>query len=71
MVLEPDQFRELTSNIKRLNAGQQSVDETLENVREIFGEHYLLLFAQFQKLIQQETQHGQQQQQQQQLKLMQ
>jgi len=65
MVLEPDQFRELTSNIKRLNAGQQSVDETLENVREIFGEHHPLLFAQFQKLIQQETQHGQQQQQQQ------
>jgi len=73
MALEPDQFRELKQELsllilddmQRLNAGQQSVNETLENVREIFGEHYLLLFAQFQKLVQQETQHGQQQQQQQ------
>jgi len=31
-VLEPEQFREFSANIKRLNAGQQSVDETLEKV---------------------------------------
>ena len=52
-VLEPDQFREFSANIKKLNAGQQSVDETLEKVREIFGEHRPFLFAQLQKLIRQ------------------
>ncbi|MGB1605186.1 MAG: hypothetical protein ACPIOQ_71300 [Promethearchaeia archaeon] len=52
-VLEPDQFREFSANIKRLNAGQQSVDETLEKVRQIFGEHRPFLFAQLQKLIRQ------------------
>ncbi|EKX53296.1 hypothetical protein GUITHDRAFT_101000 [Guillardia theta CCMP2712] len=52
-VLEPEQFREFSANIKRLNAGQQSVDETLERVREIFGEHRPFLFAQLQKLIRQ------------------
>ena len=52
-VLEPDQFREFSANIKKLNAGQQSVDKTLEKVREIFGEHRPFLFAQLQKLIRQ------------------
>ena len=75
MVLEPDQFRELKQELsllilddmQRLNAGQQSVNETLENVREIFGKDNPLLFAAYkQNLIQQETQYGQQQQLQQQ-----
>jgi hypothetical protein len=52
-VLEPDQFREFSANIKKLNAGHQSVDETLQKVREIFGEHRPFLFAQLQKLIRQ------------------
>ena len=52
-MLDPDQFREFWANIKKLNAGQQSVDETLEKVREIFGEHRPFLFAQLQKLIRQ------------------
>mmetsp|Transcript_19630 Transcript_19630/g.48184 ORF Transcript_19630/g.48184 Transcript_19630/m.48184 type:complete len:292 (+) Transcript_19630:64-939(+) len=52
-VLEPEQFREFSANIKKLNAGHQSVDETLEKVREIFGEHRPFLFAQLQKLIRQ------------------
>ena len=49
-VLEPDQFREFSANIKRLNAGQQSVDETLEKVRQIFGEHRPFLFAQLRQV---------------------
>lgn len=52
-VLEPEQFREFSANIKKLNAGHQSVDETLQKVREIFGEHRPFLFAQLQKLIRQ------------------
>jgi ABC-type transporter Mla subunit MlaD len=52
-VLEPEQFREFSANIKKLNSGQQSVDETLDRVREIFGEHRPFLFAQLQKLIRQ------------------
>lgn len=31
-MLEPDQFREFSANIKKLNAGHQSVDETLLKV---------------------------------------
>jgi len=60
-VLEPDQFREFSANIKKLNAGQQSVDETLEKVREIFGEHRPFLFAQLQKLIRQAEEEASQQ----------
>ncbi|KAJ1475255.1 hypothetical protein T484DRAFT_3189994 [Baffinella frigidus] len=52
-VLEPEQFREFSANIKKLNSGHQSVDETLDRVREIFGEHRPFLFAQLQKLIRQ------------------
>mmetsp|Transcript_37645 Transcript_37645/g.73562 ORF Transcript_37645/g.73562 Transcript_37645/m.73562 type:complete len:293 (+) Transcript_37645:21-899(+) len=52
-VLEPEQFREFSANIKKLNAGHQSVDETLQKVRDIFGEHRPFLFAQLQKLIRQ------------------
>jgi len=61
-VLEPDQFREFSANIKKLNAGQQSVDETLEKVREIFGEHRPFLFAQLQKLIRQAEEEARRQQ---------
>mmetsp|Transcript_30205 Transcript_30205/g.70500 ORF Transcript_30205/g.70500 Transcript_30205/m.70500 type:complete len:293 (-) Transcript_30205:7-885(-) len=52
-VLEPEQFREFSANIKKLNAGHQSVEETLQKVRDIFGEHRPFLFAQLQKLIRQ------------------
>jgi len=50
-VLEPNDFQEFASNIKALNAGQQSVEETVRKVLAIIGEERPFLRAKFQRLV--------------------
>jgi len=48
-----DARSEFAKNIKLLNTGQQSVEQTLANVREIFGTSRPFLFQQLQRLVKQ------------------
>merc|ERR1712023_23446 len=50
-VLEPNDFQEFAANIKALNAGQQSVEETVRKVLAIIGEERPFLRAKFQRLV--------------------
>eukprot|EP00164_Ancoracysta_twista_P011078 GFYU01016930.1.p1 GENE.GFYU01016930.1~~GFYU01016930.1.p1 ORF type:complete len:188 (+),score=27.95 GFYU01016930.1:31-564(+) len=55
-VLEPSQFKLFASNIRMLNAQQQSVDQTLHNIHSIFGGQRPFLYSQLVKLIEQAEQ---------------
>jgi len=50
-VLDPDVFQEFAANIKALNTGQQSVEETVRKVLDIIGEERPFLRAKFQRLV--------------------
>merc|ERR1711990_1019355 len=50
-VLDPDLFQEFAANIKALNTGQQSVEETVRKVLDIIGEERPFLRAKFQRLV--------------------
>merc|ERR1711970_793753 len=50
-VLEPNDFQEFAANIKALNAGQQSMEETVRKVLAIIGEERPFLRAKFQRLV--------------------
>jgi cell division protein FtsB len=50
-VLEPNDFQDFAANIKALNAGQQSVEETVRKVLAIIGEERPFLRAKFQRLV--------------------
>jgi hypothetical protein len=50
-VLEVDEFKQFAANIKLLNSGEQSVETTLFNVKQIFGAQRPFLFSQLQRLI--------------------
>jgi len=50
-VLDPDLFQEFAANIKSLNTGQQSVEETVRKVLDIIGEERPFLRAKFQRLV--------------------
>ena len=50
-VLDPDLFQEFAANIKSLNTGQQSVEETVLKVLDIIGEERPFLRAKFQRLV--------------------
>lgn len=45
------EFADFARNIKKLNQQEQSVEETLRNVKQIFGNDKQHLFSQFQRLI--------------------
>jgi len=57
-VLEPNDFQEFAANIKALNAGQQSVEETVRKVLAIIGEERPFLRAKFQRLVYQNIDTG-------------
>eukprot|EP00656_Telonema_subtile_P036928 TRINITY_DN409_c0_g1_i3.p1 TRINITY_DN409_c0_g1~~TRINITY_DN409_c0_g1_i3.p1 ORF type:complete len:146 (+),score=41.24 TRINITY_DN409_c0_g1_i3:529-966(+) len=57
-VLEPSDFQEFAANIKALNAGQQSVEETVRKVLAIIGEERPFLRAKFQRLVYQNIDTG-------------
>jgi hypothetical protein len=58
-VLDPDLFQEFAANIKALNTGQQSVEETVRKVLDIIGEERPFLRAKFQRLVYQNVDGGQ------------
>jgi hypothetical protein len=49
--LNSAEFNEFARNIKRLNQQEQSVEETLRNVSQIFGPDRQYLYRQFQRLV--------------------
>jgi hypothetical protein len=51
--LDAGEFREFARNIKNLNGGAQTVEQTLANVRLVFGPNRPFLFSQLQRLIRQ------------------
>lgn len=54
--LSAQQFKQFANNIRQLNSGQQSVEETLQNIKEIFGSERQHLFIELQKLVKSNTQ---------------
>jgi len=56
--LTPLEFQNFASNIKSLNAGHQTVEETLSVAKSILGEDKPFLFSQLQALVRQAQQQG-------------
>jgi hypothetical protein len=51
VVLSFKQFNQFLSCIKRLNAGVETKQETLENAKKIFGDEHIDLYNAFKKLL--------------------
>ncbi|KAL9643760.1 hypothetical protein ABK040_016062 [Willaertia magna] len=49
--LLPEEFKEFTGNIRKLNSGDQSVPITLQNIKQILGEERKFLFDQLKRVI--------------------
>ncbi|KAL9651054.1 hypothetical protein ABK040_002772, partial [Willaertia magna] len=49
--LLPEEFKEFTGNIRKLNSGDQSVSITLQNIKQILGEERKFLFDQLKRVI--------------------
>mmetsp|Transcript_9822 Transcript_9822/g.36637 ORF Transcript_9822/g.36637 Transcript_9822/m.36637 type:complete len:266 (-) Transcript_9822:45-842(-) len=56
--LNAHQFKQFAANIRQLNSGQQSVDETLQNIQEIFGSERQHLYLELERLVKSSAQEG-------------